>query len=190
MKRSLIEVKVVWLQLIVRSLASAAQETPKTDAPKESVSKQQQQPSKDDIDQLFSASDDSKTRRRHAFSINRVELIGGVSDEPIQRVARSGSDYVTFNMITNMEFRRPDGERNDQSEMHSISVFGRAAEFVMRNVQKGTRVFVSGRLHYQPMTREDGTRMGRMATINAETVQPLAKLRMRNADDSEMADTH
>lgn len=38
--------------------------------------------------------------------MNRVELIGGVAEAPIQRVTRNGGDYVTFNMITNAEFRR------------------------------------------------------------------------------------
>lgn len=34
-----------------------------------------------------------------------------------------------------------DGERSDQSELHSISVFGRAGDFVLRNIQKGTIEF-------------------------------------------------
>ncbi|VDM49905.1 unnamed protein product [Toxocara canis] len=178
----------MFLQLIARSLASAVPESTKADVPKEPASKVQ--PSKEDVDQLFSAGDDAKTKRRHAFSLNRVELIGGVAEDPLQRVTRSGADYVTFNMITNLEFRRQDGERGDQSELHSISVFGRAGEFVLRNVHKGgTRVFVSGRLHYQAMTRDDGARMGRMATINAETVQPLAKMRPRAEDDAD-SDAH
>uniref|UniRef100_A0A915BTR3 Telomerase reverse transcriptase n=1 Tax=Parascaris univalens TaxID=6257 RepID=A0A915BTR3_PARUN len=173
--------------VVARALTSVAQESAKVDVSKEQSVKMQ--PSKEDVDQLFSTVDETKNKRKHAFSMNRVELIGGVAEAPIQRVTRSGGDYVTFNMITNAEFRRQDGERSDQSELHSISVFGRAGDFVLRNIQKGTRVFVSGRIHYQTMTRDDGARMGRMATINAEVVQPLAKLRPRMDGEAE-SDSH
>ncbi|MFH4979783.1 hypothetical protein AB6A40_006492 [Gnathostoma spinigerum] len=143
-----------------------------------------QQPSKADVDELFSESaDEPAFRRRHAFSLNRVELIGGLSDDPVTRVARTGTPYAAFNVITNREYRNQSGEQMNETERHAVCVFGRAANFVTRVMHKGTRVYLTGRLHYNSIERDDGTRM-RIPVVLAEIVQPLARREIRSEDET------
>ncbi|PIO58437.1 hypothetical protein TELCIR_20129, partial [Teladorsagia circumcincta] len=62
------------------------------------------------------------------------------------------------------------------SERHTITAFGRTAEFVANNIKKGQRVLVNARLHYTGGQLDDqGVRSPRHTHLHAETVQPLAR---------------
>uniref|UniRef100_A0A914XX62 Uncharacterized protein n=1 Tax=Panagrolaimus superbus TaxID=310955 RepID=A0A914XX62_9BILA len=140
------------------------------------------QPGQNDVDRLFNA--DSQPRRRNALSINRVELVGGCGDFPVARVSRTGVEYVTFNLFTNIDFRKGDGSSVERVEMHNIHVFGNQANFVKNNLVKGSRVLVIGRLHYEGGTmRPDGTRSPRNASISAETILPINRPGNPNKED-------
>ncbi|GMS87476.1 hypothetical protein PENTCL1PPCAC_9651, partial [Pristionchus entomophagus] len=131
-------------------------------------------PSRTEVDEVFK--DRSQAPRKQGFSLNRVELVGGVAADPRKHVARNGKDYILFNLITNSSTTNRDGERFDQMEVHTISAFGKQAEYVERTIQKGTRVMVHGHLHqYGGVVKEDGTRTPRQTSIIADTVAPLAR---------------
>ncbi|KAH7722637.1 MTSS-1 protein [Aphelenchoides avenae] len=119
---------------------------------------------------------DAAPRRRRAPSINRVELLGGVADTPALRVAKDGNEFLTFNMYTNVYYKKANGELVEQREMHTVTGFGPIVKRVQKNVHRGTRVFVQGRLHYfGGGLRDDGTRGQRTASITAEVIEPIAK---------------
>lgn len=71
------------------------------------------------------------------FSINRIELLGGVADSPSERTTRNGNNYLTFNMFTNVEFRKPDGTTDENVELHNVIVFGNLINYSRKNIQKG-----------------------------------------------------
>uniref|UniRef100_A0AC34RSB4 Single-stranded DNA-binding protein n=1 Tax=Panagrolaimus sp. JU765 TaxID=591449 RepID=A0AC34RSB4_9BILA len=145
------------------------------------IQKANTEPDKKEVDRLFTS--DTQPRRRRGLNLNRVELIGGVAENPVVRVSRNGSEYVTFGMFTNVEFRKQDGSFGEHTELHSIHVFGPQVNFVKNNVTKGSRVFLVGRLYYDGGdVRADGTRAPRTASITAETIAPLSR-RALNQDD-------
>ena len=146
------------------------------------VREEHSQPDQRDVDRLFNA--DSQPKRRNAFSINRIELLGGCGDTPVARVTRSGAEYVTFNLFTNVDFRKGDGSTGERTEMHHIHVFGNQANFVKNNIDKGTRVMVIGRLHYEGgAVRPDGTRSQRNASITAENIFPINRPSNQSRDE-------
>ncbi|KAI6205940.1 Single-stranded DNA-binding protein, mitochondrial [Aphelenchoides besseyi] len=120
--------------------------------------------------------DGQNRRRRGAINLNRVELLGGVANDPVERTGRTGNPYCTFDMFTNVEYKRYDGSFEERVELHNILVFGGTANYVIKNIQRGTRVFVSGRLHYTGgNVGVAGQRLPRTACIVAELAQPIAK---------------
>uniref|UniRef100_A0AC35G5H4 Uncharacterized protein n=1 Tax=Panagrolaimus sp. PS1159 TaxID=55785 RepID=A0AC35G5H4_9BILA len=146
------------------------------------VRQEQSQPDQKDVDRLFNA--ESQPRRRHAFSLNRIELLGGCGDNPVTRVSRGGSEYVVFQLFTNVDFRKSDGSMGDHTEMHNIHVFGNQATFVKNNITKGSRVMVIGRLHYEGGTvRPDGTRSPRNASITADNILQISRPANQNRDE-------
>lgn len=98
--------------------------------------------------------------------MNRIELLGGVADDPVEKATRNGHPYMALNMFTNVEYRKPDGSFDENVELHSVIVFGGLMNYVRRNVQRGNRIFVTGRLHYSGGPDQGfGSRIPRTASI-------------------------
>ncbi|KAE9553421.1 hypothetical protein FO519_003380 [Halicephalobus sp. NKZ332] len=137
-------------------------------------------PEQKEVDRLFTA--DAQSKRRHALSINRVELVGGVADTPVARVSRNGNEYITFGLFTNVDFKKADGSMGEHVELHNVHAFGGQANFIKNNVARGSRVFVVGRLHYEGgQVRPDGSRSARVASVTADNVIALSR-RQSSAD--------
>ncbi|GMR40870.1 hypothetical protein PMAYCL1PPCAC_11065, partial [Pristionchus mayeri] len=130
-------------------------------------------PTNAEVEEVFK---DRTPQRRHAYSLNRVELLGGVAATPKRLVAKNGNDYLLFNVITNHSTRTASGEFFDQTDMHTVTVFGRQVDDVEAKVDKGSRVLVHGRLRtFGGQLKEDGSRAPRQTSIQAESVQVMAK---------------
>ncbi|VDM72496.1 unnamed protein product [Strongylus vulgaris] len=87
------------------------------------------------VEALFA--ENPQERRGNAFSLNRVEIVGGVANDPISRTAKNDRPYTILNVITNSRLRLGNGEYKEQSERHTITAFGKVAEFVAKNIKKG-----------------------------------------------------
>ncbi|ETN80452.1 hypothetical protein RB195_009418 [Necator americanus] len=133
-----------------------------------------EQPTKKEVEALFA--EQPQERRGNAYSMNRVEIVGGVANDPVFKTAKNDRPYSIINVITNSRLRLGNGEYKDQTERHTITAFGRTAEFVAKNIKKGQRVLINGRLHYTGGQLDDqGVRSPRQTHIHAETIQPLAR---------------
>uniref|UniRef100_A0A8R1DK31 Uncharacterized protein n=1 Tax=Caenorhabditis japonica TaxID=281687 RepID=A0A8R1DK31_CAEJA len=75
-----------------------------------------EQPSKQDVDDLFAEKPShlQTDKRRHAYSINKVELVGGVALDPLLRTGKNEKQYLLFNIITNSYYTQADGNQVDQ----------------------------------------------------------------------------
>jgi len=145
-----------------------------------SVRLENTRPEQKEVDRLFTAN--SQPKRRNALNLNRVELIGGVADQPVARVSRNGTEYVTFGLFTNVDFKKSDGTMGEHVELHNIHAFGGQANFVKNSITRGSRVLVIGRLHYEGgQVRPDGSRSIRVASITADSVAALSRPQ-QNAD--------
>ncbi|KAJ1346401.1 hypothetical protein KIN20_001179 [Parelaphostrongylus tenuis] len=139
-----------------------------------SATKAVEQPTQKEVEELFAET--PQERRGNAYSMNRVEIIGGVANDPVCKVAKNDRPYAMLNVITNARLRLANGEYKDQIERHTITAFGKTAEFVANNIRKGQRVLINARLHYSGGTLDDqGVRTPRHTHIHAENIQPLAR---------------
>ncbi|CAL2038153.1 CBN-MTSS-1 protein [Caenorhabditis brenneri] len=143
-----------------------------------------EQPSKQEVDDLFAEKPaHSNEQRRHAYSLNKVELVGGVALDPLFKEAKNGKNYLLFNIITNSSYRQPDGNTLENSERHVVTVFGKQAESLSKTIKKGSRLMIQGRLHYSGGQKdEQGNRTQRNTYIIANTVQPLARAARENPE--------
>ncbi|CAI5444352.1 unnamed protein product [Caenorhabditis angaria] len=126
------------------------------------------------VNDLFSEQPEEK--RRHAFSINKVELVGGVAVDPIYRTGKNNKSYLLFNLITNHSFKTHDGNYVDQTERHTVTVFGNRAEELFKSIKKGNRLNVQGRLHYSGGQKDEaGNRTQRNTYIIANHVEHVTR---------------
>jgi single-strand DNA-binding protein len=104
---------------------------------------------------------------------NRADVIGNVTKDPEMRTTTSGLKVLTIGVATNDRWKdKASGEMKEKSEFHNVVIWGELADEVAKSVQKGNRVFVSGRVQTRSWETQAGAK--RYTTeIVAETVSLL-----------------
>ena len=101
-----------------------------------------------------------------ARTINKVELLGRVGTDPEMRYTPNGTAVTNLRLATD-RYRR-DGE--DETDWHTVIVWGKTAEAVNNYVQKGQRVYIAGRLVQNTWENDDGQRRHRTEVHTQEVV--------------------
>ena len=78
--------------------------------------------------------------------VNKVILIGNLGRDPEVRSTPSGQTVATFSVATNRKWKDRDGNRQEQTEWHSIVCWGRQAEIAGQYLTSGKKLYVEGRL--------------------------------------------
>jgi len=92
-------------------------------------------------------------------SLNKVMLIGNVGSDPEIRATSSGARIAKVSLATNRSWTdRNSGEKNEKTEWHRLTFFGRLVDVVEQWVNKGDRLYVEGRIEYSQTEGEGGTR--------------------------------
>ena len=106
-------------------------------------------------------------------SLNKVMLIGNVGQEPQVRYLDRGVALANFPLATTERgFYMQNGTQvPDRTEWHSIVLWRNLAEWSERNLKKGMKVYVEGKLQTRSWDK-DGIRRSRTEII-ADQVQIL-----------------
>jgi single-strand DNA-binding protein len=78
--------------------------------------------------------------------INKVILVGNLGRDPEVRTTPSGQPVATFTLATSRKWKDRNGQRQEQTEWHTIVCWGRQAEVAGQYLTKGKQIFVEGRL--------------------------------------------
>ncbi|MDH3424888.1 MAG: single-stranded DNA-binding protein, partial [Gemmatimonadota bacterium] len=82
-------------------------------------------------------------------SLNKVMLIGNVGNDPEIRATGSGARVAKLSLATNRSWTdRNSGQKNEKTEWHRLTFFGRLVDVVEQWVKKGDRLYVEGRIEY------------------------------------------
>jgi len=90
------------------------------------------------------------------MSFNRVILIGNLGRDPEVRYTQGGTTVANLRIATSE--RRPDGNGGwqDQTEWHSVVVFGKQADIVKQYLTKGRQVLIEGSLRTRQWQDQQG----------------------------------
>ncbi len=80
------------------------------------------------------------------MNLNRVVLIGRLTQDPEARSIPSGQNVTTIRMATNRVWTDPSGQRKDATEFHTVVAWGRLGEIASQYLKKGGLVMIEGRL--------------------------------------------
>lgn len=106
-------------------------------------------------------------------SLNKVLLMGNLTRNPEIRYTPGGSAVCEFGMAINRRFMQANGQEKEETCFVDITVWGKQAESTSRFVQKGSSVFIEGRLVFdQWEEKETGNKRSRLR-VYAERVQFL-----------------
>lgn len=78
--------------------------------------------------------------------VNKVILIGNLGRDPEVRSTPSGQPVATFTLATSRRWRDKNGQKQEQTEWHTVVCWGKQAEIAGQYLTKGKQVYVEGRL--------------------------------------------
>lgn len=105
--------------------------------------------------------------------LNEVRLIGNVTNDPEVRFTPSGAAVLSFGLATNRNYKQGE-EWKEEVTFHNIVVWGPRAQSLGDRMQRGTKVFVGGRLQTRTWDGQDG-RKNYKTEIVADTVTLLTR---------------
>jgi single-strand DNA-binding protein len=88
--------------------------------------------------------------------INRATLLGNLGRDPEIRTTGSGMAVGTLRVATTHRTKDRDGNWQEATEWHSVTVFGKTAENCQRYLTKGRQVYVEGRIQTRKWQDKEG----------------------------------
>ena len=89
-------------------------------------------------------------------SVNKVVLICTLGKDPEVRQTQSGSAICNLSAATSRKYKDAQGEYQEETEWHRISLFGKMAELAGQYLSKGSSVYIEGRLRTRKYTDKEG----------------------------------
>jgi len=108
-------------------------------------------------------------------NLNQVFLIGRLTRDPELRYVPSGKAVANLGLATSRVFTTQAGERREEVCFVRIVVWGKQAENCSQYLNKGSAIFVEGRLQSRSWEAEDGTKRNTLEVV-ARRVQFLDKM--------------
>lgn len=88
--------------------------------------------------------------------INKAILIGNLGADPEIRYTQSGTQVATFNIATTERWKGQDGQMQENTEWHKIVAWSKLAEICGEYLQKGSRVYIEGRIQTRKWQDQNG----------------------------------
>src|SRR3989338_6762059 len=104
------------------------------------------------------------------MNFNRVILIGRLAADPETRTIPSGQNVATIRLSTSRVWNNQAGEKQEQTEFHTIIAWGKLADITSRYLKKGQLAMFEGRLQNRSWEGQDGVKRYKTEIV-AENMQ-------------------
>jgi single-strand DNA-binding protein len=92
-----------------------------------------------------------------ARGVNKVILVGNLGQDPDIKAMPSGTTVCNLRLATSESWKdKQSGEMKEQTEWHSVAMFGRLAEIAGEYLKKGSQIYVEGRLRTRKWQDKQG----------------------------------
>lgn len=92
-------------------------------------------------------------------------LIGRVTQDPEVRTTPSGIAVTSFGLATNLYWNDQQGQRQEKVEFHNIVAWRKLAEICGQYLNKGSRIYLEGRLQTSSWDDQSGNKKYRTEVI-------------------------
>ena len=94
-----------------------------------------------------------------AYSLNEIQVIGNVGKDPEQRFTKNDDPVVHFSVATSENWTDKQGQKQERTTWHDIVCHNKGlCKVIMSYVNKGSRVYLKGRLQKRPWEDKDGNK--------------------------------
>ncbi|OGN06719.1 MAG: hypothetical protein A2669_00075 [Candidatus Yanofskybacteria bacterium RIFCSPHIGHO2_01_FULL_48_25b] len=104
------------------------------------------------------------------MNLNKVILIGRLTQDPESRTTPSGQNVATIRMATNRVWSDASG-RKEATEYHTVIAWGRLGEIASTYLKKGALIMIEGRLQTRSWTGTQDNVKRYTTEIIAENLQ-------------------
>lgn len=91
-------------------------------------------------------------------NLNRVQIIGRLGRDPEAKTTKKGTEYVTFSVAVDRQWRNRDGETRKETDWFNVEAWGKLGEICQKYLGKGRLVFLEGQLRTNRYEHEGETR--------------------------------
>ena len=88
--------------------------------------------------------------------LNKVTLIGRLGRDPETRYMPNGDTVCNFSVATDESWKDAQGNRQERTEWHNITMYRRLAEIAAQYLKKGSLVYLEGKIQSRKYTGKDG----------------------------------
>lgn len=89
--------------------------------------------------------------------ICKVVIVGTLGKDPETRYMPSGSAVTSFSVATNESWKdKQTGEKQERTEWHNITMYGKLAEIAGEYLNKGSQVYLEGTLRTEKWQDKQG----------------------------------
>lgn len=89
------------------------------------------------------------------MSLNKILLIGRCGKDAEVRTV-GDNKVASFTLATTEKYKDRNGQLQENTEWHNIVIWGKLAEVAERYVQKGTQLFIEGKIKTEKYSGNDG----------------------------------
>lgn len=90
------------------------------------------------------------------MSLNKVILIGRLGKEPTIRFMPNGEAVCNFSVATSEKYTDKNGQRQEATEWHDVTMFRKLAEIAGQYLTKGSQVYIEGKIKSRKYTDKNG----------------------------------
>ncbi len=103
--------------------------------------------------------------------VNKVIIVGRLGADPEMKAVGQGTNVTRLSVATSENWVDKNGQKQERTEWHRVTVWGKTAEHCAKYLAKGRQVYVEGKL--QTRSWEDNGQKKYSTEIVAQTVQFL-----------------
>lgn len=125
--------------------------------------------------------------------LNKVILIGRLGKDPIVRYMPDGEAVCNFSVATSESWNDRNGQRQERTEWHNITMYRRLAEIAGQYLEKGSQVYLEGKIQSRKYQDKNGVErtaydiianeMKMLGGGNSEQQAAIESLRSNDSDD-------
>ena len=101
-------------------------------------------------------------------SVNKVILVGHLGSDPTLRQV-GNSQVASMTVATSETWSDANGQRQERTEWHNVSAWGKLADICAQHLSKGRQVYVEGRIQSREYQDKEGQQR-KVVEIKADQV--------------------
>jgi len=87
---------------------------------------------------------------------NTVNLLGRLGGDPETKVFDNGNSVCNFSLATSDQWKDKDGNKQERTQWHRITAYGKTGEILAQYLSKGSQVQILGSLTYRKWEDKHG----------------------------------